>query len=209
MIKSDTKTNFKDSDQVFYLVTKNHIHYRKNGFTAHKSHIIKKSDELQKKEKDLAKAKERELEELSKISKMTVEQAKTEMMQKLQDDMKQEMAGFIRSEQDKAKEIVEQLSQKYEEYLKYYAAMNPQEQSRYAYEIIENLQSLQRMIQISQAHDQALAQAIDKRLMAFESVFKRYLDALSAQQKENQIIEQRMRAQDSVDLLNVDTTIIP
>ncbi len=44
MIKSDTKTNFKDSDQVFYLVTKNHIHYRKNGFTAHKSHIIKKSN---------------------------------------------------------------------------------------------------------------------------------------------------------------------
>ncbi len=71
------------------------------------NNIIKKSDELQKKEKDLAKAKERELEELSKISKMTVEQAKTEMMQKLQDDMKQEMAGFIRSEQDKAKEIVD------------------------------------------------------------------------------------------------------
>lgn len=71
------------------------------------NNIIKKSDELQKKEKDLAKAKERELEELSKISKMTVEQAKAEMMQKLQDDMKQEMAGFIRSEQDKAKEIVD------------------------------------------------------------------------------------------------------
>lgn len=112
-------------------------------------------------------------------------------------------------EKAKAKEIVEQLSQKYEEYLKYYAAMKPQEQSQYAYEIIENLQSLQRMIQISQVHDQALAQAIDKRLMAFESVFKRYLDALSAQQKENQIIEQQMRAQDSIDLLNVDTTIIP
>lgn len=71
------------------------------------NNIIKKSDELQKKEKDLTKAKERELEELSKISKMTVEQAKAEMMQKLQDDMKQEMAGFIRSEQDKAKEIVD------------------------------------------------------------------------------------------------------
>lgn len=71
------------------------------------NNIIKKSDELLKKEKDLEKAKERELEELSKISKMTVEQAKNEMMQKLQDDMKQEMAGFIRSEQDKAKEVVE------------------------------------------------------------------------------------------------------
>lgn len=71
------------------------------------NNIIKKSDELQKKEKELSKSKERELEELSKISKMTVDQAKREMMKKLEDDMKQEMAGFIRTEQDKAKEIVD------------------------------------------------------------------------------------------------------
>ena len=71
------------------------------------NNIIKRSDELAKKEKDLEKAKERELEELSKISKMTIDQAKKEMMEKLQDDMKQEMAGFIRSEQDKAKDIVD------------------------------------------------------------------------------------------------------
>lgn len=71
------------------------------------NNIIKKSDELLKKEKDLEKAKERELEELSKISKMTIEQAKKEIMKKLQDDMKQEMAGFIRSEQDKAKDVVD------------------------------------------------------------------------------------------------------
>lgn len=71
------------------------------------NNIIKRSDELAKKEKDLEKAKERELEELSKISKMTIDQAKKEMMEKLQDDMKQEMAGFIRSEQDKAKDNVD------------------------------------------------------------------------------------------------------
>lgn len=71
------------------------------------NNIIKKSDELAKKEKDLEKAKERELEELSKISKMTIDQAKKEIMEKLQDDMKQEMAGYIRSEQDKAKDIVD------------------------------------------------------------------------------------------------------
>ena len=71
------------------------------------NNIIRKSDELQKKEKDLEKAKERELEELSKISKMTVEQAKSEMMEKLHDDMKQEMAAYIRSEQDKAKETLD------------------------------------------------------------------------------------------------------
>ena len=69
------------------------------------NNIIRKSDELQKKEKDLEK--ERELEELSKISKMTVEQAKSEMMEKLHDDMKQEMAAYIRSEQDKAKETLD------------------------------------------------------------------------------------------------------
>lgn len=71
------------------------------------NNIIKKNSELQKKEKDLEKAKERELEELSKISRMTVGQAKTEMMEKLHDDMKKEMAAYIHSEQEKAKEILD------------------------------------------------------------------------------------------------------
>lgn len=71
------------------------------------NNIIKKNSELQKKEKDLEKAKERELEELSKISRMTVGQAKAEMMEKLHDDMKKEMAAYIHSEQEKAKEILD------------------------------------------------------------------------------------------------------
>src|SRR5574344_32179 len=71
------------------------------------NNIIKKSDEIQKKEQYLEKARERELEELSKISKMTIDQAKDSMMNKLQDDMKQEMATYIRNEQEKAKETVD------------------------------------------------------------------------------------------------------
>lgn len=71
------------------------------------NNIIKKNSELQKKEKDLEKAKERELEELSKISRMTVGQAKAEMIEKLHDDMKKEMAAYIHSEQEKAKEILD------------------------------------------------------------------------------------------------------
>ncbi len=46
MITSNKKANFNDTDQVYYLVTNNHIHYRKNGFTAHSSHIIKKKNGL-------------------------------------------------------------------------------------------------------------------------------------------------------------------
>lgn len=46
MITSNKKSNFNDTDQVYYLVTNNHIHYRKNGFTAHSSHIIKKKNGL-------------------------------------------------------------------------------------------------------------------------------------------------------------------
>lgn len=67
------------------------------------NNIIHKNEELLKKEKDLEKAKERELNELSKIAKMSVDEAKENMMLKLKDDMKVEMATFIKEEQDKAK----------------------------------------------------------------------------------------------------------
>ncbi len=67
------------------------------------NNIIKKNEELLKKEKDLDNAKERELNELSRIAKMSVDEAKDSMMSKLKDDMKVEMATFIKEEQDKAK----------------------------------------------------------------------------------------------------------
>lgn len=71
------------------------------------NNIIRKSEELIQKEKDLDNAKSRELEELSKISKMTIEEAKSTMMNKLADDMKSEMAVYIKAEQEKAKEEVD------------------------------------------------------------------------------------------------------
>ncbi len=67
------------------------------------NNIIKKNEELLKKEKDIDNAKERELNELSRIAKMSVDEAKDSMMSKLKDDMKVEMATFIKEEQDKAK----------------------------------------------------------------------------------------------------------
>ena len=67
------------------------------------NNIIKKNEELLKKEKDLDNAKERELNELSRIAKMSVDEAKDSMMSKLKDDMKVEMATFIKEEQEKAK----------------------------------------------------------------------------------------------------------
>ena len=67
------------------------------------NNIIKKNEELLKKEKDLDNAKERELNELSRIAKMSIDEAKDSMMSKLKDDMKVEMATFIKEEQEKAK----------------------------------------------------------------------------------------------------------
>ena len=61
------------------------------------NNIIRKSDELAKKEEDLANAKERELQELSKISHMSVDEAKNTMMSKLEDDMKLEIATYIKN----------------------------------------------------------------------------------------------------------------
>ena len=71
------------------------------------NNIIKKNEELLKKEKDLDNAKQREIDELSKIAKMSVEDAKSALMDKLKDDMKLEMATFIKEEQDKAKAEVD------------------------------------------------------------------------------------------------------
>lgn len=71
------------------------------------NNIIKKNEELLLKEKDLEHARERELNELSKISKMSVEEAKKTIMVKLEDDMKLEMATYIKEEQDKAKAEVD------------------------------------------------------------------------------------------------------
>lgn len=67
------------------------------------NNIVKKNEELIKKEDLLKQAEQREMEELTKISKMNVDVAKQELMNRLQDDMKYEMATYIKSEQEKAK----------------------------------------------------------------------------------------------------------
>lgn len=67
------------------------------------NNIVKRAEELTLKEKDLENAKQREIEELSKIAKMSVEDAKNAMMTRLQYDLKLEMATLIKNEQDKAK----------------------------------------------------------------------------------------------------------
>ena len=74
------------------------------------NNITKRNEELNKKEKDLENAKEREIEALGKIAKMSVDEAKTEMMRELKDDMTKEMAEYIRQEEDRAKEEVEKKS---------------------------------------------------------------------------------------------------
>ncbi len=71
------------------------------------NNIIKKNEELVEKEKFLENARQRELDELSKISKMSIDDAKAALMSKLSDDIKVEMATFIKEEQEKAKAEVD------------------------------------------------------------------------------------------------------
>lgn len=67
------------------------------------NNAIKKVEELQKKEDELNKIWEKQQEELSKISRMTIPEAKNELMTRLSDDMQIEMAETIKTAQDKAK----------------------------------------------------------------------------------------------------------
>ncbi len=71
------------------------------------NNITKRNEELNKKEKDLENAKQREIEALGKIAKMSVEEAKEQMMKNLKGDMTKEMADYIRQEEEKAKEEVD------------------------------------------------------------------------------------------------------
>ena len=71
------------------------------------NNITKRNEELNKKEKDLENAKQREIEALGKIAKMSVEEAKEQMMKNLKGDMTKEMAEYIRQEEEKAKEEVD------------------------------------------------------------------------------------------------------
>ena len=71
------------------------------------NNITKRNEELNKKEKDLENAKQREIDALGKIAKMTVEEAKEQMMKNLKGDMTKEMAEYIRLEEEKAKEEVD------------------------------------------------------------------------------------------------------
>lgn len=77
------------------------------------NNIIKKNEELLNKEKELANAKEEQLEELSRIAKMSLDEAKNELMDKLQDDLKLEMATLIKTEQDKAKSEIDKKAKEF------------------------------------------------------------------------------------------------
>ena len=69
--------------------------------------ITKRNEELNKKEKELENSKQREIEALGKIAKMSVEEAKEAIMNELKNDMTKEMAEYIRKEEENAKEEVD------------------------------------------------------------------------------------------------------
>lgn len=65
--------------------------------------IVKKLDDLNSKKQELEKIEASKLEELSKISRMSVSEAKEAIMDRLKDDMQHEISEFIKEEQNKAK----------------------------------------------------------------------------------------------------------
>ena len=71
------------------------------------NNITKRSEDLKKKEQELENAKEREIEALGKIAKMSVEEAKEAIMKELKGEMTKEMAEYIRQEEENAKEEVD------------------------------------------------------------------------------------------------------
>lgn len=71
------------------------------------NNITKRSEDLKKKEQELENAKEREIEALGKIAKMSVEEAKEAIMKELKGEMTKEIADYIRQEEENAKEEVD------------------------------------------------------------------------------------------------------
>lgn len=74
------------------------------------NNIARKNAELQKKEEELEGARQRELDLLSKISKMSEAEAKKALMQELEVDMTHEMSEYIKNESEKAKYEVDKKS---------------------------------------------------------------------------------------------------
>ena len=72
--------------------------------------LSEKQQNLEKREKELEKAYEKEQEELVRISRLSVEDAKHELMKRLQDEMKTEMANYIMEAESKAKFEVDKKS---------------------------------------------------------------------------------------------------
>ena len=77
------------------------------------NNIIKKNEELAKKEQELDGAKEKQLQELSRISNLSIDDAKAELMNSLQDELKLEMANLIKDEQDKAKSEIDKKAKEF------------------------------------------------------------------------------------------------
>lgn len=74
------------------------------------NNIVRKNTELLKKEEELEQAKQREIEALSAISKMSESDAKKALMKELEVDMTHEMSEYIRNETEKAKYEVDKKS---------------------------------------------------------------------------------------------------
>ena len=115
---------------------------------------------------------------------------------------------YALNEKQKAKQVVEALAQKYKEELDFYKAMKISEQNDYFYEVIDNIQSIQRLIEISQSKDAATAQKISNDLAAYKTYFLRFLKAAQLDdeslQKKREMMEQK-RDGLSMDTLNIDT----
>lgn len=113
---------------------------------------------------------------------------------------------YALNEKQKGKQIVNALARKYEEQLLFYKAMKPTEQNEYIYEVIDNIQSIERLIETAQKPDPQTAQQLQARLKPYKEYFLRFLKAAGLDEeslkKKQQLLEQ------TKDMRTTDTLII-
>lgn len=115
---------------------------------------------------------------------------------------------YALNEKQKAKQVVEALTQKYVEQLEFYKAMKPLEQNDFIYEVIDNIQSLERLIEISEKPDPLTAQRIKKQLEEYKTYFMRFLKAAGLDEVSLKLRKEMLEKQQSgktSDTLAVDT----
>lgn len=103
----------------------------------------------------------------------------------------------------KADALVSKLAEKYKEQLVYYQSMPAMDQREYFYEIIDNIQSLERLKNLVESNKSGFTQELTTTLNQFKKVFHPYLQAAglddaSVKAREQKQLEKQLQPKDSL-----------